>query len=65
MQAPNQIIPRLILLYKNKCVEFQLTLQNIFVFLFLGKVARITITLMVWKGREIEDQLCLVAVGCR
>ena len=36
MRAPNQIFSKVILLYKGKRAGLRLTLQNVFVFLFLG-----------------------------
>jgi len=40
MRAPNQIIPKVILLYTCKHVGLRLTLKNIFLFLILGNEDR-------------------------
>jgi len=55
MRAPNQIIQKIILLYRDKRAEFRLILWDIFMFLITGKEAEIASTLTVQRGREIED----------
>jgi len=53
---------RLIWLYRDKCIEFWLILQNIFVILILSKEAWIVIPLIVRRDQEVEDTRCLFAV---
>jgi len=40
MQEPNQIVSKVILLYRGKRAVFQLTLKNIFLVLILGNEAQ-------------------------
>ena len=40
MGAPNQIFSKVILQYKGKRAELRLTLQNVFLFCFLGNEVR-------------------------
>jgi len=40
MRAPNQVVPKIILQYRSKRIALRLTLQNVFMFLFLGNGAQ-------------------------
>jgi len=52
MSVPNEIISSIILQYKGKRTGFRLTLQNIFMFLFLGNGAREV--LVNWRCFQLE-----------
>ena len=48
IQQPNQIFPKIILQYRGKCAGHRLSLQNIFMFLFLGNEVR-NISPVTWR----------------
>jgi len=48
MRLPNQISPKIILQYRSKCTGLRLTLQNIFMFLFLGNGVRV-VSPVFWR----------------